>query len=486
MNKVIATAVGLSALSAALVQAQDASMTPPPVKDWSVAASLRGFYDDNYLTQPRTIVGVNASGATTVSRPLGSYGTEIIPSAAWSHHSGETTTASVSYIYDLKWYENRSDTDQQHQLNMGLQHEISPQYRIALGESFVIAQQPTVIDPSVISTPLRVAGNNVRNTGSINLSDAITKELDLQLGYVNTLYDYPELANSVIGYPFGYITSGYPNNASDNGNVAPQPSRSALLNRMEQVVTLDMRWKYTPSTTAILGYKFGTTWYTSGEYINYPYGNGSPYLTPAGAPLGSAFKGDHSNVRDSQTHYAFIGADETFSPLLNASLRVGAEYLDYYNNVDQNGNSDPTSRVSPYVDASLTDQYQPGCSVVFGVKEIHNSTDVVGVTGDLIDGKTVPVLDEESTAIYFSDHHKLSEKLSANVMGQAQISSFTDGGPEYNGKLDQFFILQVNFSYRFTPWLSSEAGYNYSRLKSDLPGREYTRDIMYLGVRATY
>ena len=32
----------------------------------------------------------------------------------------------------------------------------------------------------------------------------------------------------------------------------------------------------------------------------------------------------------------------------------------------------------------------------------------------------------------------------------------------------------------------AEAGYNYSRLKSDLPFRAYTRDVMYLGLRATY
>jgi hypothetical protein len=32
----------------------------------------------------------------------------------------------------------------------------------------------------------------------------------------------------------------------------------------------------------------------------------------------------------------------------------------------------------------------------------------------------------------------------------------------------------------------AEAGYNFSRLKSDLAYREYTRDVMYLGFRATY
>ena len=32
----------------------------------------------------------------------------------------------------------------------------------------------------------------------------------------------------------------------------------------------------------------------------------------------------------------------------------------------------------------------------------------------------------------------------------------------------------------------TEAGYNYSKLNSDLQFRSYTRDVMYLGIRAVY
>jgi hypothetical protein len=151
---------------------------------------------------------------------------------------------------------------------------------------------------------------------------------------------------------------------------------------------------------------------------------------------------------------------------------VGAEYLDYYNY--------GTSRVSPYVDASLTDQYLPGDSAQLGVKHIHNSTDVVGFVG------TTPVLDEESTAVYLSDSHKLTDKLTVSAMGQAQLSTFVGGGSGYDGKEEDFFILQINFAYHINPWLTTEAGYNYSKLNSDLAFRAYTRDVMYLGFRATY
>jgi len=146
--------------------------------------------------------------------------------------------------------------------------------------------------------------------------------------------------------------------------------------------------------------------------------------------------------------------------------------LDYYNY--------GTSRVSPYVDASLTDQYLPSDSAQLGVKHIHNATDVTGFVG------TTPVLDEESTVIYLSDTHKLTDRLTVTAMGQAQLSTYNGGGSGYNGKEEDFYILQINFAYRFNPWLSAETGYNYSKLNSPLLERSYTRDVMYLGLRAVY
>src|SRR5665213_1801955 len=105
MNKIIAS-VGLAALSAASVQAQYApGLTPlENTKPWSLSASLRGFYDDNYLTLPKSFPSATGSG---FAHPLASWGTEITPSVA-VNHSVENTLMSASYVYDLKWYENRS------------------------------------------------------------------------------------------------------------------------------------------------------------------------------------------------------------------------------------------------------------------------------------------------------------------------------------------------------------------------------------------
>jgi hypothetical protein len=458
MNKIIAS-VGLVALSAASVQAQFApGLTPLETsKPWSLSASLRGFYDDNYLTLPKSYPTF-----TGVGHPEASWGTEITPSIA-VNHSAENTLVTASYVYDLRWYENHSTIDQSHQFNAHLEHAFSERYNLKLNESFVVAQEPTVIDTTVISEPLRVEGNNVRNTGQIDFTDSLTKNFDLHLGYGNTIYAYQQTARSVIGYG----ENGNGTGSAPLGPYAPQPSRSALLDRMEQLATLDLRWKATPETTGVLGYQFGHTDYTAPEYIIF-----SPDPAFGGYHVAGAGPGYKSDIRNDYSHFLFVGADESFTPDLNGSVRVGAEYVDYY--------KFHTSRLSPYVDASITDQYQPGCSAQLGVKHVHNATDVVGVTG------TSPVLDEQSTAIYLSDTHKLTDRLTLSLMGQAQLSTFVGGGSTFNGKEDQFFILQVNFAYHFNPWLMAEAGYDFSRLKSDLPDRAYTRDFMYVGFRATY
>jgi len=468
MNKVIAAA-GLAVLSAASVQGQydstsvSGQLTPlMSTKPWSLSASVRGFYDDNYLTLPKSYP---LPGGGT-GHAYGSWGTEVTPAAA-VNHTDENTMYSASYVYDMQWYDNGSNLiNQTHLFNGAFAHQFTDRYKLSLTESFAIAQEPDVLTAQsgpaagVAATPLRVSGSNVRNSGQINFTAELTKLFDVHVGYGNTVYAYQQIDRSVYGYPFTGAESRF----------TPEPSYSDLLDRMEQLATLDLRWKATPETTGILGYQYGHTGYTSPGYIIYP-SDGSYPSAPTTAAGGNPH-GYHSNIRNDDSHFGFVGVDDSLTPELNASLRVGAEYLDYYNY--------GTSRVSPYVDASLTYQYLPGDSAQFGVKHVHNSTDVVGYFG------TTPVLDEESTAIYLSDSHRLTDRLTVTVLGQAQVSTFVGGGSEFDGKSDNFFTLQVNFAYHINAWLLTEAGYNYSKLNSDLAFRSYTRDVMYLGFRAVY
>jgi hypothetical protein len=215
LNK-IALAAGLVALGQALAQAQyipgltDLEMTKP----WALSTDVRGFYDDNYLTAPRLF-----PSATGYSHPPASWGTDIAPSAAIDH-SAENTLISASYIFDARWYENHSMVDLTHEFNGHLEHEFGEHYKLSVNESFVVAQEPTVIDPAIVTEPLRIPGDNVRNTGQVDFTASLTKDFDLHLGYGNTVYAYQQTARSVVGY-------GLNEDAGVAlGPYAPQPSRS--------------------------------------------------------------------------------------------------------------------------------------------------------------------------------------------------------------------------------------------------------------------
>jgi hypothetical protein len=458
MNKFVAS-VGLVAIGAATAHAQYApGLTPLEMsKAWSLSADLRGFYDDNYLTLPKSL-------------RQSTWGTEISPSVA-VNHSVQDTLFSASYVYDLRWYATHpapgTSTDQSHQFNARLEHEFSERYKIALNESFVIAQEPTVIDPTVISTPLRVEGNNVRNTGQADFTASLTKLLDLHLGYGNTVYAYQQTAADVVGYPFSPLTgySAFPGQAT----TPFEPSRSASLDRMEQVATLDLRWKIAPDTTGVFGYQFENVDYTSPEYIIYP--DAALGTLPNGTLVEPGYL---SKIRNNDQHFGFIGVDESFTPDLTASIRVGAEYLDYYNY--------HTTKAAPYVDANLTWQYTAQSTAQVGVKQEHNATDVTGYS--------VPVLDTDATALYASVNHAITDRFTINAMGQAQWSTF-NGGDEagvgsIDGKSEDFYVIGVNLAYHFNPWFLTEAGYDYSKLNSEIIDRSYTRNQVYLGFRGTY
>jgi hypothetical protein len=435
MKKLIAS-VGLAALGVSTLHAQYApGVTPAEMaKPWSVGLTLRGFYDDNPLTVP------NGAARST-------YGTEVSPSVSLNHTVNDTAF-TLSYVYDWRYYESLSTSDTSHKFDAGVKENFSDRYSMQASDSFVVSEEPTVIDTTITTSPLRTAGSNLHNTGTLGFTAGLVPKLDLQLTYANNLYSYQQAFGDVYN-PAGRALS---------------PSYSALLDRMEQLVTVNLNWKIMNELTGVLGYSYGHTGYTSSE----------PIIFGAGATVATAFTcpGDiFSNKRDSDSHFFFVGADEQFTSQLNGSIRVGGEYLDYYHA--------NTSDTSPYVDASLTWTYMEGSYVQGGVKHLHSATDVVGAgtAGQ-------PVLDSETTAAYLSLNQKIAGGFNAGLLGQYQHSAFNGGN--INGQSEDFFILGLNLAYRFNEYLNAETGYNWNKLVSDVSGRDYTRNMVYIGVRATY
>ena len=462
MKKLLAY-VGLATVGATTMHAQfNPGLTPQELaQPWSVAATVRGFYDDNIFTEPSSVALPN--GTSIHRTPASSYGVEFSPQLSWNY-APEQTTIGLNYVYDLKYYDRRNNgetlshvfnaSDQSHLFNANLNHIFSERDKMMVAETFIYTDEPLVGSSGLIATPLisaqtgpqRTLLANIHNTAMIGNTLELTKLLDLGLSYQNDLY----------AYDFGPAESG-------------PGGPSAELDRMEQLASVNLDWKYSEALTAILGYQY--------EHVGYT----SPLLIIA--------PNVYSKVRNNDSHFAYVGADEQFTPQLTGRIRVGGQFVDYYNA--------PTAETSidPYVDASLTWEYMRASTAQAGVKYQHNPTDVTGASTT---GAQNPVLDSDSTAVYVNLTQKIAGSLTGSLLGQWQHSVFNEpNGPtgasaQFNddGKFENFMVFGVNLSYRFNPYFSAETGYNWNKLNSHVINadteRDYTRDVVYVGVKGEF
>ncbi len=438
MKKILVSAGSLSLAAAALHAAYAPGLSSMErSKPWSVTALVHGFYDDNYTTSPKVTPVPTGPASFSLEKPKSSFGLELSPALSLNLPF-EQTFLSLSYVYSMKYYENRvhfhqASADHSHQFNAALKHQFNERYKMEVTDQFVIAQEPEILNPvGIASVPLRVTGNNIRNSGTVMFSAQMTQELSTDINYGNNIYRYD------------------------------QTNYSASLDRMEHSASVNLRYQWLPQTVAILGYQFGLVDYSD---------SGSIGTTGFVA----------SDIRNNRSHYVYVGAEQNFSTQLNASLRVGGQYIDYYN-VNQNS-------ISPYADATLNYQYAPGSTLTLGIRHSHAQSDIN------------TILDTESTMGYVSLTHRITSLLSGNFMVQYQNSNFnekssTKGIAGLHGS-DDYFIASMNLQYRIDQaghWIG-EVGYNFDKLSSDertaTPAgvfdlRSYERNRVYLGIRATY
>jgi len=444
MKKLI-TSAGLAALGAASLNAQQVYAPAPGLtttqlsKPWSVSAAVRGFYDDNYALTPSGGYVDPVSGQKV--KPQSSWGYEVTPSVGlnWAM---EQTYISLAYVYSAKYYEDREDNkwDQAHQVNFKLSHAFTDRYKLDLQDSFVLAKEPDLIAPvSAPNVTLRTRQDVLRNYGAASFSAGLTDQLSAVVGYSNTLYDF-----------------------SDEGT----GSLSSLLDRMEHLAMINLRWQVLPSTVALVGYNFGYFNYTDDENTGIANPNfGSSSLQPL----------LYSDNRNMYSHYLYIGADHSFNPQLEGSVRVGAQYVDYYNLP-----GDSKTEWDPYVDANLTYHMTTDAAVQVGVRHSVIATDAAA-------------LGQENTTVYSSLNYRVLPPLVTSLLAQYQYNTFQEGLPMLGGggvtfkdKAENFFLIGLNATYEFNKFLAAEAGYNFDRLDSDLNFRTFSRNRVYFGLRASY
>jgi hypothetical protein len=278
----------------------------------------------------------------------------------------------------------------------------------------------------------------------------VTRLFGIRVGYSNTIYDFQENAGDVANSP---LYKGLPPNQRPL-------SRSAVLDRMEHLANIDLRWQALPQTVALVGYQYGQVDYSSSEIIG---------KDASGNPLNSSY-------RNNRSHYIYAGIDQNFNPKLNGSLRVGAQLTEYEN-------ASSSTKASPYVDGSLDYTYAPGSYVQVGLRHARNQTDA---TYDfaLAGAGVSPALDAESTTAYASVHHKITAKLTGTLFGQFQYSEFRGGN--INGFNDKLYLIGLNLDYQLNPYVALETGYNYDKLDSEISNRTFSRNQVFAGLRATF
>jgi hypothetical protein len=424
MNKFFVS-VGLIAAGTAGLQAAYAPDMGPMAasKIWNVSGTLRGFYDDNYSTAPQA---------------KGSFGFEVSPELNLNV-ALQQTELGVRFNYGAYYYVERKNLgqnpwDQSFESDLWVDHAFTERWRAKVQDSFVIGQEPELLDPNT-SVPTRTDGNNVRNTGTLTVNTIWTRLFSTQLSYQNTFFNYQ----------------------NDNGTFS-DPSLAGLLNRMDQSISLDLQWSVSPNTMAFVGSAVSVSDYTGGEPI-------------AQNPTTLAIY--NSDTRNSRSYFGYVGAQHNFLANLNFTGKAGVQYTDNYN--------DPlgSTSLNPYADLSLIYTYLPGSYVQAGFTESENATDQVNINSD----GSMALFTLGST-VYASINQKLTPKLTGSAIGRWQHSVYNGG--IYDGQADDYYSLGLNLSYTFNPHLSAEAGYNFDDLQSDIPGNTYTRNRVYLGVTAVY
>jgi hypothetical protein len=418
MKKIIASA-GLVAVSTAGLQAAAPGLSPmESTKPWSISATLRGFYDDNY---------------TAIHKSLeeDSFGIELRP-AIGLNFPMEQTFVGASYVYSLRWYEARDDnsTDQSHEVTLRADHRFSERYSISFSDSFMYSQEPTQIDDEgpVTDFLIRTDADAFRNRAEVEFDAQLTELVGLGLGYRNNWYDYDQEG-------FG--------------------SRSSLLDRWEHHLRIEGRWHARENLFALLGYGLTVMDYTSDEPFT---------VLPA---TGEFVTGDD---RDNIAHRLFVGAEHALSSQFKVSGRVGGEYTDF--------DTLEGDELTPWAEVTGSYNYLPGSYFQFGFLYGRNATDMGVPAGDEV------VTDQQSGTIFASVTHRITPRLDGNLIGRFQRSEFQNGG--LDGDIDNFLMTGINLEYRFSPNWSTEVGYNYDRLDSDVRFRSFTRNRVYAGVRATY
>ncbi|HTB83952.1 MAG TPA: outer membrane beta-barrel protein [Candidatus Sulfotelmatobacter sp.] len=473
--KKIFVSTGLAAISVAGLQSvhADSSDTILP-KAWSISGTLRGFYDDNY---------------DLASTKRGSWGAELDPTISYNLPL-QQTDMGIRVNYGIFYYDDRRQLlgwghsyDQQASADLWLNHAFNERWKFSFTDTLAYGYNP-LLAQNLASGPAtyRVNGDNIANHAAMSLDTQWTKEFGTSLSYGNDFYNYENRGATVINnpaFPPGLYLGSTVKGNNSFGNDPTQfaslggsgASLAGLLDRVDENVGLNLTWTFSPETMILAGYTFSWSEYYGNEPIatyNYAYFNPTTHVSTLQSYVYS------SKSRDGTSHEAHVGIQHQLTANISLSATIGVEYS--ANDSDPFSHSD---NINPTANISLSYTYSPGNYVQLGVTQSQNSTDVVqpGVNGSLTQY-------QNTTVVYADINHQIVHNLYATVLGRYQYSVFQGGAA--NQEADQQIDASINLTYNFNRHFSADFGYNFNDLLSDLVGRAFTQNQVYLGVTASY
>ena len=401
MNKRIIT-LGVAAIGVAGVQAADAG------KVWEVTASLRGFYDDNYTTSPDVLAEE-------------SWGIEVSPGINLTLGEGTDMEFSAGYAFGMRYYEDRGgdNEDYGHELGISLDKKFSDTSVLLLSNGLVVAQEPEILNGG---TPLRIEGDNLRNTFAAQYRRILSGSTGVEIGYGNSIFDYEE------------------------------EYHSALLDRSYNEVSLDVFYG-AAETEYYAGYRYSSTDF-EGDVLKVP---------------GLVFD---PGARSNHAHSGYVGARHQLDKNIRADVRAGVQNVDYYD-FDLMPGLIPEDETSPYVDARMEWEYAEGSKLVAGATLARGATDLQAA-------------DQEITSVYAQLLHKISGRVHGTLTGRFQDAEISGGGEGLDGKEESLLLLGASLTYAVADNIWAEVAYNYDELDSDVPYRSFERNYLSVGIGTTY
>ena len=401
MNKKIIT-LGVAAIGVAGVQAADAG------KVWEVTASLRGFYDDNYTTSPDELAEE-------------SWGIEVSPGINFTLGEGTDMEFSAGYAFGMRYYEDREsdNEDYGHELGISLDKKFSDTSVLLLSNGLVVAQEPEILNGG---TPLRIEGDNLRNTFAARYRRILSGSTGVDIGYGNSIFDYEEQYHS------------------------------ALLDRSYNEVSLDVFYGMA-ETEYYAGYRYSSTDF-EGDVLQVP-----------GLVFNPAARSNHA-------HAGYVGARHQLDKNILANVRAGVQNVDYYD-FDLMPGLIPEDESSPYVDARMEWEYAEGSKLVAGATLARGATDLQAA-------------DQEISSVYAQLLHKISGRVHGTLTGRFQDAEISGGGEKLDGKEESLLLLGASLTYAVADNIWAEVSYNYDELDSDVPYRSFERNYLSVGIGTTY